>query len=225
MGKRTQREESEFRFHIDTERPEETHGNPLLYYTDSIFESYVNSKSLMRTQEKITRRAVELLEIKNDGLIIDIGMGCGFSTATLVALGFSAVGIDIHRGMLSYYDSLEFNPIESDFKYLPFRASTFDAAVSISAIQWIFGILDSEQRKKAIQNLVYSLAHALKLNGKVVIQFYPRSDEQMKELGAEFVDSSLFEGTFVIDNPESPRKRKIYLLATKIKEIQQEDKK
>ncbi len=225
MGKRTQREDSEFRFHIDTERPEETHGDPLLYYTDSIFESYVNSKSLMRTQEKITRRAIDLLELKRDSFILDIGMGCGFSTAALVAMGFSAMGVDIHRGMLSYYDTLEFNPIESDFKYLPFRASTFDGAVSISSIQWIFGIVNREQRKNAIQNFVLSLAHALKLNGKVVIQFYPKSDDQMKELGAEFVDSSLFEGNFVIDNPESPRKRKIYLLATKIKEMHQEEKK
>ena len=217
MVKRTQKDEAIFRFHIDTERPEETHGNPLLYYKDSIFESYVNSKSLMRTQEKITRRALELLDLDEDAFLLDIGMVCGFSTATLVALGYSAVGIDIHRGMLSYYDTLEFNPIESDFKYLTFRPNSFDGALSISSVQWIFGIQNSEDRKKTIQSFVLSLGIALKLDGKVVIQFYPRSDEQMKELGAEFIDSTLFEGTYVVDNPENPRKRKIYLVATKIK--------
>lgn len=205
-----------FEFYIDNERPEETHGDPLLYYKEETFESYVNSKSLMRTQQKITQRALELLKLKPGSFILDLGMGCGFSTATLMKLGYGGIGIDIHRGMLSYYDTLEFNPIEADFKWLSFRPKIFDAAISISSVQWIFGIKNNKARKEAIKDFVKSLAFVLKDKGKVSIQFYPRSDDQMKELGAEFVDSGFFEGNFVIDNADAPRKRKIYLIANKI---------
>ena len=43
------------------------------------------------------------------------------------------------------------------------------------------------------------------------MQFYPKSDVVMKEFGSIISETELFDGTFIIDNTHSAKKRKIYL--------------
>ena len=45
-------------FYVQKERPEEHFGDPLSFYTAEEIKNYSQSKSLMRTQEKITNRAL-----------------------------------------------------------------------------------------------------------------------------------------------------------------------
>ena len=68
-----------YKFNIKRERPEDIFENPIDYYTKDTLVQYATSKNIMRIQEKITRRALELLniEIKNS-LILDAGCGPGF---------------------------------------------------------------------------------------------------------------------------------------------------
>jgi len=85
----------------------------------------------------------------------------------------------------------------------------------VSALQWIFKDLSIKVMRNNLINLIKSYYRILKPQSKVVIQFYPKSKEIMDEIGKSISQNTQFKGKFIIDNPNNPRKRKIYLLMTK----------
>lgn len=217
MTKPTEEQLENYEFFIRNERPEEYCGDPLEFYNSDEVEKYAHSKSMMRIQEKMTQRALQIAEIEPPSRILDLGMGSGFSTTVCHLEGYQTVGIDINRLFLTAYSLVELNPIHAEMLTLPFKPSTFDIIISISAVQWILAEKGPKIRKKHLDHLAELLAHCLRVGGKVVFQFYPKSDESMAELGRAIADQGQFQGTFIIDNPESPKKRKIFLYAEKIK--------
>ena len=63
--------------------------------------------------------------------------------------------------------------------------------------------------------LVKSFHFVLKRNGILIIQFYPKSINILEEIGKIFVNHAPFEGGYIIDNENSPKKRKIFLKLVK----------
>ncbi|MBY8988832.1 MAG: hypothetical protein KGD61_10285, partial [Candidatus Lokiarchaeota archaeon] len=65
-------------FNIKRKRPEELYESVLDYFKNETLSSYSKSKSIMRTQRKITARALEIIDLKkNHCLILDAGCGPG----------------------------------------------------------------------------------------------------------------------------------------------------
>jgi SAM-dependent methyltransferase len=199
------------KFFVENERPEEFAEDTLEYYNEERVEEYANSKALMRIQEKITYRAMNIAQVKPPARVLDLGMGCGFATTYLYINKYNTVGVDLNRDFLTYYHTPELNPIQGDMRYLGFRPQSFDMVISISAIQWVLAEKNDALRQKLIKQIAQCCGELLIPGGKVVMQLYPKSDESMKEMGAIFADSGYFEGNFIIDNVDSPRKRKVFL--------------
>jgi 18S rRNA (guanine1575-N7)-methyltransferase len=206
-----------YEFFIKHERPEEYAKDPLKFYTPKRVQEYAQSKALMRIQEKITKRVLEISEVEPPGMVLDLGMGCGFSTTLLFLLKYRTVGIDLNRLFLKFYKNYELNSIEAIMQSTGFRPNTFDMIISISAIQWILAIQNQKRKKVLLNQLALQSSNLLKNGGCVVFQFYPKSDVEMHELGSAFNSTGRFEGNFIIDNPGNPKKRKIYLKLMKIK--------
>lgn len=87
-------------------------------------------------------RAIELLALPDDEsyLILDIGCGSGLSGGVLEEQGHAWIGVDIAKAMLdvAVEREVEGDLILSDMgQGMPFKAGTFDGAVSISALQWL----------------------------------------------------------------------------------------
>jgi len=207
----------DYKFEIKHVRPEDKYSNVKVYYDKENIEKYANSKSLMRIQEKITIRTLELLDLPvHDSLILDLGCGAGFVGMYLTEVGYKTIAIDIISEFLRYYDIKELNPILADMCTLPFRPETFDAIISISALQWVYRYPQNKNNKLALINLAKSVYSILKPDTKAIFQFYPKNDVLMNFIGKIFVDNTPFKGSFMIDNPNSPKKRKIYLILNKI---------
>ena len=203
-------------FNIKRKRPEETYNKVSDYFRGEILRQYATSKSIIKIQEKITIRALELLNLrKKDALILDAGTGPGFTATYLNEIGFKTVAIDIISEFLYYYDIKDLNPIATDMCFPPFKPNTFDAIVSISALQWIYRDLKDEQMYLMLKNLSKSFFQILKPNSQVIIQFYPKSKEIMENIGKIVVKNTDFNGNFIIDNPNSQKKRRIFLLLNK----------
>jgi len=184
-----------FYFNIKKKRPEELFRSVKDYYTSENIKNYAKSKSMMRIQEKITVRALELLEIRASRFrILDAGCGPGFVALYLKELGFDIVALDIISEFLKFYNLNDVNPIAADMSYLPFKSNSFDAIII---------------------KLTKSFYKALKYNHKAVFQFYPKNNEIMEKVGKIFRDNTNFKGNFIIDNPNNPKKRKIFLLLNK----------
>lgn len=215
MKKKKSSKSEAYEFFIRYQRPEEFSGDPLEFYNTKRVNEYAQSKALMRIQEKITKRALEIVDINPPARVLDLGLGCGFASTYLHLNHFQVVGIDLNWKFLNYYQIRILNPIQADMRNSGFRPNSFDFIISISAVQWILAEKNEHIRKKHLKNLAEICNTALNSNGKIIIQFYPKSDDSMHELGTAFNQTGKFTGNFVIDNPGLPKKRKIFLYLQK----------
>jgi len=203
-------------FNIKTKRPEELFEKVRDYFNPEQIKKYAKSKSMMRIQEKITIRALEILEPRSSKIrILDAGCGPGFAALYLKEIGFEIVALDVISDFLRFYNLTEVNPIAADMCYLPFKPNSFDAIISISALQWIFRDIYIKKMEDLLIKLTKSFYKTLKSNSKAVIQFYPKNNEIMEKIGNIFVTNTNFKGNFIIDNPNNAKKRKIFLLLKK----------
>lgn len=90
----------------------------------------------------MAERAYELLLLPEDEqcLVLDVGCGSGLSGSVLDENGHHWIGIDISKAMLDVAldREVEGELILGDMgEGMPFKAGTFDGAMSISAIQWL----------------------------------------------------------------------------------------
>jgi len=201
---------------VRNRRPEELYEKVSDYFKGETLSRYAKSKAIMRIQEKITIRALEILEIKQERmLILDAGCGPGFASAYLKEIGHEVIALDIISEFINFYDIKELNPILSDMSLTPFRKESFDAIVSISALQWVYRESNNRLMTERLVNLAQSLFNVLKPKGSCIFQFYPKNDIIMKEIGKIIAKSTSFEGSFIIDNPNNPKKRRIFLLLNK----------
>ncbi len=205
-----------YKFHVKKKRPEDIYADVRDYYKKQRLLDYAYSKSMMRIQEKITKRVLELLDFDNNNkLILDAGCGPGFASFYLQQHGFKVVSLDLIKSFLNIYDMSEINPINGDMSHLPIKSNIFDAIISISAFQWIYREISGKSENKSLIELVKSFYLALKTNGIIVIQFYPKNTKILEKIGSIFVKHAPFEGGYIIDNENSPKKRKIFLKLVK----------
>ncbi|ODV80839.1 S-adenosyl-L-methionine-dependent methyltransferase [Suhomyces tanzawaensis NRRL Y-17324] len=199
-------------------RPEQI-APPEVFYNDSESHKYTSSTRVQHIQAKMTLRALELLNLdtQDPHFILDLGCGSGLSGEILTEEGYNWVGMDISPSMLATGLDRE---VEGDLflsdlgNGVPFRAGTFDAAISISAIQWLCNAdtanVDPKKRTLTFFNTLYA---SLKRGGKFVAQFYPMNDSQTETI-LSCAKVAGFGGGLIIDDPESKRHKKYYLVLT-----------
>ena len=203
-------------FNIKRKRPEELYEKASDYFDLETLSNYAKSKSIMRAQIKMTQRALEILELqKNHCLILDAGCGPGFAAIYLNQLGHKTIALDFISDFLKFFDIKDLNPILADMSYTPFQSKIFDAIISISALQWIFKEIGNKIMHSNLISLFRSFYNILKPNSKAVIQFYPKNNVVMENIGKIIRETTQFSGTFIIDNPNNPKKRKIFLALEK----------
>lgn len=196
-------------------RPE-TSAPPELFYNDTEARKYDSSSRMIKIQEQITTRAMEMLGLPNHPCyILDIGCGSGLSGQVLEEAGHYWVGCDISSSMLavaSEQDTDTGDLCHADMgQGLPFRPATFDGIVSISAIQWLCYSNTADQDPKLRLNRFFSsLYTVMKRDAKAVLQFYPETPEQAV-LIAQCASRVGFSGGIVVDYPNSTKAKKHYL--------------
>jgi len=95
---------------------------------------------------------------------------------------------------------------------LPFRPATFDACISISALQWLcYSNSAGQVPKRRLIRFFSSLYSVLKKGGRAVLQFYPETAEQAV-LISESATAVGFAGGIVVDYPNSAKAKKHYLV-------------
>jgi 18S rRNA (guanine1575-N7)-methyltransferase len=95
---------------------------------------------------------------------------------------------------------------------LPFRPATFDACISISALQWLcYSNSASQNPKRRLLRFFSQLYAILKKSARAVLQFYPETAEQAV-LISECATAVGFGGGVVVDYPNSAKAKKHYLV-------------
>jgi 18S rRNA (guanine1575-N7)-methyltransferase len=180
---------------------------------------YLNllSSHIIHVQQKISNRAIELLNLpkKRSYMLLDIGCGSGLSGEMLDQIPNSSwVGVDISPAMLNValQREIEGDLARSDIgEGLPFRTGTFDGAVSISTIQWLFNAdFKDAVPQRRIRLFFKSLNRCLVKGGRAVLQYYPESHTHHQEL-LNAATLAGFGGGWLCDYPNSTRQKKFCL--------------
>ncbi|VDO03406.1 unnamed protein product [Rodentolepis nana] len=190
---------------------------PEHFYDEKEAEKYTSNSHIIEIQTKLSERAIELLALpeEKNALILDIGCGSCLSGEVLTESGLSWVGIDISKAMLNVAKERE---CEGDLvlgdigQFLPFRSGTFDGAISISAVQWLFNSETSSQNPiRRIRTFFASLYACLSRSSRAVLQIYPESSTQLDLLQTEAIRAG-FTGGIVVDFPNSTRAKKYFMV-------------
>ncbi|KJZ80107.1 Putative methyltransferase BUD23 [Hirsutella minnesotensis 3608] len=202
-------------------RPEDTLAADV-HYDDTEARKYTTSSRIQNIQASMTRRALELLDLKAPSLILDVGCGSGLSGEILSSLEpdeggpHTWIGMDISPSML---DVALQRDVEGDLMLadmgqgVPFRAGTFDAAVSISAIQWLCSAESSDTSPTGrLSRFFNGLYASLKRGGRAVCQFYPKNDVQRNMITQAAVKAGF--GAGILEDDPGTKNVKLYLVLT-----------
>lgn len=196
---------------------------PEIFYDFDEANKYTQNSRIMGIQESMTNRAMELLELReNDGtqLILDLGCGSGLSSQCIEEHGHKWIGVDISEAMINVAkdkrregDLENLQILQSDLgDGLPFRPGSFDGAISISALQWLCNAdKKTHNPAKRLLNLFSTLYTCLTREGRAVFQFYPENPNQVELINQQALKAG-FTGGIVIDNPESTKAKKFFLV-------------
>ncbi|KAH3679082.1 hypothetical protein WICMUC_001278 [Wickerhamomyces mucosus] len=196
-------------------RPEQL-APPEIFYNDTEAVKYTSSTRVQHIQAKMTFRALELLNLEpSSQMLLDIGCGSGLSGEILTEEGYIWCGMDISPSMLATGLDRE---VDGDLfladmgNGIPFRPGSFDAAISISAIQWLCNAdtTNSDPQRRTLR-FFNTLFASLKKGGKFVAQFYPMNDNQIDQI-LSCAKVAGFQGGLVIDDPDSKKNKKYYLV-------------
>lgn len=193
-----------------------------VHYDDTEARKYTTSSRIQNIQASMTRRALELLDLKSPSLILDIGCGSGLSGEILSAVDpeeggpHTWIGMDVSPSML---DIALQRDVEGDLMLadigqgVPFRAGAFDAAISISAIQWLCSAETSDTSPAGrLTRFFNGLYASLKRGGRAVCQFYPKNDLQRNMITQAAVKAGF--GAGLLEDDPGTKNVKLYLVLT-----------
>ncbi|XP_071567001.1 18S rRNA (guanine-N(7))-methyltransferase [Temnothorax nylanderi] len=199
-----------------SKRPERM-APPEVYYGYTEANKYTHSSRIIEIQVQMCERAIELLVLPEDQscLLLDIGCGSGLSGSVLEDQGHVWIGVDISSAMLDVAVERETDGdlILGDIgQGLPFKAGTFDGAVSISALQWLcYANKTSHNPTKRLYRFFSSLYACLSRSARAVLQFYPENSEQVELITAQATKAGFYGGV-VVDFPNSAKAKKMFLV-------------
>ncbi|KAI0003177.1 S-adenosyl-L-methionine-dependent methyltransferase [Xylariaceae sp. FL0662B] len=202
-------------------RPEDTLSADV-HYNDSEARKYTTSSRIQNIQASMTHRALELLDLSSPSLILDVGCGSGLSGEILSSIPPDEggphvwIGMDVSASMLdvALQRDVEGDLLLADIgQGVPFRAGSFDAAISISAIQWLCNAETSDVSPAGrLSRFFNGLYASLRRGGRAVCQFYPKNDEQKKMITGAAVRAGFGAG-LLEDDPDT-KNVKVYLVLT-----------
>ncbi|SPN96683.1 related to N-methyltransferases [Cephalotrichum gorgonifer] len=202
-------------------RPEDTLSADI-HYDDTEARKYTTSSRIQNIQASMTHRALELLDLKAPSFILDVGCGSGLSGEIISAAGpdeggpHTWVGMDVAPSML---DIALQRDVEGDLMLadigqgIPFRPGTFDAAISISAIQWLCNAESSDTSPAGrLSRFFGGLYASIRRGGRAVCQFYPKNDMQRDMITHAAVKAGF--GAGLLEDDPGTKNMKVYLVLT-----------
>lgn len=195
---------------------------PDLFYNEKESKKYTTSSRIQNIQAEMTSRALEVLDLKTPSLILDIGCGSGLSGEMLSEVTpeeggpHAWVGMDISESMLEVAQQRDTDGdlFHADIgQGIPFRAGTFDAAISISAIQWLCNAESSDVSPEGrLRRFFDGLYASLKRGARAACQFYPRNDAQKNMICAAAMRAGF--GAGLLEDGPGTKNHKIFLILT-----------
>jgi 18S rRNA (guanine1575-N7)-methyltransferase len=206
-------------------------------YLNEKAEEYDSSKWMERNQKRSTLLCIQYLfdeklddqdeygiENRNNLLLLDLGCGTGFSSEILVENGFKVIGVDVLPDMLlrarekkrNLNEKQDLELILASINQLPIREKKINHIISISAYNFIiYGKENHSEKVNQLTETARCLNTLLKKRGRIIIEFYPKDDHELKIFKNSFINNG-FEGFMVKNNPKQKSGQTFLLLKKRI---------
>jgi len=181
------------------------------FYESGEGDAHRDRNAIRNIQGKITLRGLELLAVAPPARLLDAGCGSGFSSLIAQAVGFEVSGFDLDRKMVDAARKAGVDAKAGNLIKIPFEDGSFDAAISISALQWLGAGKPPKQAFDEYYKSAKEFARVLKPSSRAVIQFYPRNEDEAFCAGKAFRKAG-FAVRLQIDSADNPKRRKTYLV-------------
>ena len=104
--------------------------------------------------------------------------------------------------------------LKSLINYLPIRSNEIDHIISISAYNFIaYGKENYGEKIKQLTKTAKYIDKILKKNGRIIIEFYPKDDEELNIFKNSFINNG-FDG-FMVKNKPKQKSGQTFLLLKK----------
>ncbi|PHH62680.1 hypothetical protein CDD81_6826 [Ophiocordyceps australis] len=193
-----------------------------IHYDDTEARKYTTSSRIQTIQASMTRRALQLLNLDAPSLILDIGCGSGLSGEILSSITpqeggpHTWIGMDISPSMLdiALQRDVSGDLLLADIgQGVPFRPGSFDAAISISAIQWLCCAESAETSPQGrLTRFFNGLYASLRRGARAVCQFYPKNDNQRNMITQAAIRAGF--GAGILEDDPGTKNVKLYLVLT-----------
>ncbi len=207
--------------------------NSDFYYGEKA-KFYGNSNWMAKNQINTSHRVFDLLEEKEIGgkikekkenlIILDLGCGTGYSALIFEEAGYNLIGIDLSYDMLmenqtqqkqirksTGIENLSRILINGSIEKIPIRNNSCNHIISISAFNFVLKESNNKiTKEKILFEIINSLNEILKVNGRIVIEFYPKKLEL--DLYLRIFKKYSFIGGLIIDNPGLRKEQKFLIL-------------
>jgi SAM-dependent methyltransferase len=205
-------------------KPEQEYKDPNEFYTYSEVERYGKNSGMKKTQQMLTKIALDLVHFdkKKKYKVLDIGCGTCFSLDCVLELNQNKddlIGCDPSKEMYRASRkkgyriyNMGFEDIKKIKYYYP--SNHFDIIISISALNWVCANKKELELKNEIKKIGIELYKLVKDTGKIVLQFYVDSEEIYEMVASSFSRCD-FEVEKYIYNEKSAIKRKYFLVLHK----------
>lgn len=187
------------------------------FYVEEEAHRYTQTGTRTPIQAELTERALQFacLSAKRDPralMVIDVGCGSGLSGCVLTSHGFSEwIGLDISLPMLrlasTSRECLGRIVAANMGQGLPLRTAAFEAAVSISAVQWL--CVDANPGASA-HAFFSNLWRCLRPDAKAALQVYLENDTHANLLLTAAAANGFQAGLFV-DFPHKTSAKKYFI--------------
>jgi len=195
------------------ERPEDA-SSAEDFYASGEGDSHRDKNAIRNIQGKITLRALELLAVSPPAKLLDAGCGSGFSSLVAKEVSFKVAGFDLDAKMVAAAEKAGVDAKVGNLTKIPFEDKSFDAAISISALQWLGAGKSQKDAFEEYYKSAREFARVLKPSGRAVIQFYPKDEDEAFCAGKAFRKAG-FAVRLQIDNCDNPLRRKLFIVAAK----------
>jgi 18S rRNA (guanine1575-N7)-methyltransferase len=191
-------------------RPEDGFAAPD-FYESGQGDSHRDKNAIRNIQGRITVRALELLAVAPPARLLDAGCGSGFSSLIAQQVGFQVCGFDLDKKMVAAAKKNKIDAKQGDLTSIPYPDHSFDAAISISALQWLGAGKSAKDASAEYYKSAKEFARVLRPGSRAVIQFYPKGEDEAFCAGKAFRKAG-FAVTLQIDSADNPKRRKTFLV-------------
>lgn len=181
------------------------------FYASGCGDSHRDKNAIRNIQGKITLRALELLAVSPPATLLDAGCGSGFSSLIAKEVGFEVSGFDLDKKMVEAARKNKVAAKVGNLTKIPFEDKSFDAAISISALQWLGAGKPPKEAFEEYFKAAREFARVLKPAGRAVIQFYPKDEDEAFCAGKAFRKAG-FAVRLQVDSADNPKRRKTFLV-------------